>query len=52
MIEKLFHVREAGSTPGREVLGGLATFLTMVYILFVNPFFLTEAGIPTDGGPR
>ena len=49
MIERLFKVREAGSTPGREVLGGVTTFLTMAYILAVNPVFLTAAGMPLAG---
>ena len=49
MLERIFHVREAGSTPGREALGGLTTFLTMAYILAVNPVFLTAAGIPEQG---
>jgi AGZA family xanthine/uracil permease-like MFS transporter len=42
-------MREAGSTPGREVLGGVTTFLTMAYIVFVNPVFLSAAGIPREG---
>lgn len=49
MIERLFHVRAAGSTPGREVLGGVTTFLTLAYILAVNPVFLTAAGMPLEG---
>jgi len=49
MIERLFHVRAMGSTPGREALGGLTTFLTMAYILAVNPLFLTAAGMPLAG---
>jgi len=49
VIERLFHVRALGSTPGREVLGGLTTFLTMAYILAVNPVFLQAAGMPVDG---
>ena len=49
MLERLFHVRAAGSTPGREALGGVTTFLTMAYILAVNPVFLTAAGIPLEG---
>ncbi len=49
MLERLFKIREAGSTPGREVLGGVTTFLTMAYILAVNPVFLTAAGMPLDG---
>src|SRR5947209_489448 len=49
MLERLFHVRALGSTPGREALGGLTTFLTMAYILAVNPVFLHAAGMPVDG---
>ncbi|HEX2223340.1 MAG TPA: solute carrier family 23 protein, partial [Thermoanaerobaculia bacterium] len=49
LLERLFHVRAAGSTPGREVLGGLTTFLTMAYILAVNPVFLKAAGMPEEG---
>ena len=49
MIERLFHVRAAGSTPGKEVLGGVTTFLTMAYILAVNPVFLRAAGMPLEG---
>jgi adenine/guanine/hypoxanthine permease len=49
MLERLFHVRAAGSTPGREVLGGVTTFLTMAYILAVNPMFLTAAKMPAEG---
>ena len=49
MLERLFGVRAAGSTPGREVLGGITTYLTMAYILAVNPVFLTAAGMPLDG---
>jgi AGZA family xanthine/uracil permease-like MFS transporter len=49
MLERLFHLRAAGSTPGREALGGLTTFLTMAYILAVNPVILTAAGMPLEG---
>ena len=48
-IERFFGVRAAGSTLRREVLGGLTTFLTMAYILAVNPVFLAAAGMPRDG---
>ncbi|HEV2847034.1 MAG TPA: NCS2 family permease [Thermoanaerobaculia bacterium] len=49
MLERIFHVRAAGSTPGREALGGVTTFLTMAYILAVNPVFLKTAGMPEEG---
>jgi AGZA family xanthine/uracil permease-like MFS transporter len=49
MLERIFHLRAAGSTPGREALGGVTTFLTMAYILAVNPVFLAAAGMPPAG---
>lgn len=49
MLERWFHLRAAGTTPRREVLGGLTTFLTMAYIVAVNPVFLTAAGMPLEG---
>ncbi len=49
ILERMFGIRAAGSTPGREALGGLATFLTMAYILFVNPVILQAAGMPLPG---
>ena len=49
MLERIFHLRAAGSTPGREVLGGVTTFLTLAYILAVNPVFLAAAGMPPAG---
>src|SRR4051794_12885292 len=45
-LERFFKIRERGSTPRREVLGGTTTFLTMSYILFVNPAILSAAGLP------
>jgi AGZA family xanthine/uracil permease-like MFS transporter len=48
-IERRFGVGAAGSTLGREALGGLTTFLTMSYIAVVNPVFLAAAGVPRDG---
>lgn len=49
MLEKLFSIRAQGSTPAREALGGLTTFLTMAYIVVVNPIFLSAAGVPLQG---
>lgn len=45
MIEKLFKLRENGSTIRTEVLAGFTTFLTMAYILAVNPDILSAAGM-------
>ena len=36
-MEKLFKIKERGSTVGREIAGGVTTFLAMAYILAVNP---------------
>ncbi len=49
VLERVFGIREAGSTPGREALGGLTTFLTMAYILFVNSAILSAAGMKAEG---
>ena len=49
MIAEFFKLHENGSTVRREVLGGLTTFVTMAYIVIVNPRILSEAGIPLEG---
>jgi AGZA family xanthine/uracil permease-like MFS transporter len=43
-----FDLRGRGTTTAREVRGGVATFLTMAYILFANPSILASAGIPFE----
>ena len=43
-----FDVAARGTTSLREVRGGVATFLTMAYILFANPSILAAAGIPFE----
>jgi adenine/guanine/hypoxanthine permease len=45
-LERRFQIRERGSTVRTEVLGGVVTFLTMAYIVFVNPAILSAAGMP------
>src|ERR671928_1830086 len=45
-LERRFRLRERRTTVRTEVLGGLATFLTMSYIVFVNPAILSAAGMP------
>ena len=44
-MEKLFQLRANNTTVGREVAGGLTTFFAMAYIIFVNPNFLSQAGM-------
>jgi AGZA family xanthine/uracil permease-like MFS transporter len=45
-LERRFRLRERRTDLRTELLGGLATFLTMSYILFVNPAILSAAGMP------
>jgi adenine/guanine/hypoxanthine permease len=49
MLERLFDLRARGTTVRTEVLAGLTTFLTMAYIVVVNPAILSEAGLPVGG---
>ena len=46
MLERLFRLKENGTTVGREVIAGLTTFAAMAYILAVNPAILKNAGMP------
>jgi len=48
-LARYFRFAERGTTARVEVLGGFATFLTMSYILFVNPAILSAAGVPFEG---
>ncbi len=45
MLEKLFKLKEHQTTVKTEVLAGFTTFLTMAYIIFVNPDLLAAAGM-------
>lgn len=49
MLERIFHIRENETTVRRELLAGLTTFMTMAYVVVVNPRILSEAGMPVDG---
>ena len=44
-MEKLFKLKENGTDVKTEVLGGFTTFLTMAYIIFVNPQILALTGM-------
>ncbi len=44
-MEKLFHIKERGSSVSKEIIGGITTFLAMAYILAVNPGILSGAGM-------
>ena len=45
MLEKLFQLKAHGTTVRTEILAGVTTFLTMAYIIFVNPMMMADAGI-------
>ncbi len=45
MLEKLFQLQAHGTSVRTEVIAGLTTFLTMAYIIFVNPMMMADAGI-------
>ncbi len=47
-LARRFRLHERGTNPRTEALGGVATFLTMSYIVFVNPAILSAAGVPLD----
>jgi AGZA family xanthine/uracil permease-like MFS transporter len=47
-LEKYFQLKENGSDVRTELIAGLTTFLTMAYIIFVNPTILGAAGMPTE----
>src|SRR5947209_20237728 len=49
LIEALFRLKENQTSVRRELLGGLTTFITMAYIVVVNPQILSQAGLPIDG---
>ena len=46
MLDRLFRLKESGTTAGRELVAGLTTFAAMAYILAANPNILKNAGMP------
>src|SRR5215472_9899954 len=49
LIERYFRLKENQTTVRSEFLGGLTTFITMAYIVVVNPQILSKAGVPIEG---
>lgn len=45
MLERFFHLKELGSSVRQETIAGITTFLTMAYIIFVNPAILSATGM-------
>ncbi len=49
MLENLFKLKENRTNVRTELLAGFTTFMTMSYIIFVNPRILSAAGMPYNG---
>lgn len=49
VLERRFALAERGTSARTEVLAGFTTFLTMAYIVLVNPAILGQAGMPVAG---
>ncbi len=50
MLERWFQIHERQSSIRSEVLGGITTFVTMAYIVIINPAIMSFAGIPLGAG--
>lgn len=50
LMEKIFKLKENGTTVRTEIVAGLTTFMTMAYIIALNPNLLT--GFGSQGGPE
>lgn len=48
VLQRVFHLEELNTNVRTEVLGGVTTFMTMAYIVFVNPQILTQTGMDFD----
>jgi AGZA family xanthine/uracil permease-like MFS transporter len=48
-VEQLFKLKEHGTTVRIEIMAGITTFMTMAYILAVNPGILSATGMPAGG---
>ena len=48
MLEKMFKLKENNTTVKTEVIGGITTFMTMAYILAVNPQILSASGMDSQ----
>ena len=45
MLEKIFQLESNNTSIGKEVLAGITTFVTMAYIIFVNPSMMADSGM-------
>jgi adenine/guanine/hypoxanthine permease len=49
LLNRLFELEKNQTTVRQEMLGGLTTFLTMAYIIVLNPQILSQTGMPAEG---
>lgn len=48
MLDKFFKISQSGSSVKTEIIAGITTFMTMSYIIFLNPVILSKTGMPGD----
>jgi AGZA family xanthine/uracil permease-like MFS transporter len=48
VLDRIFRLTENRTTVRTELIAGITTFMTMAYIIFVNPAILADAGMPFD----
>ncbi len=48
ILDRVFHLEASGTTVRTELLAGLTTFMTMAYIIFVNPSIISTTGMPVE----
>lgn len=48
LLERLFALRGRGTNVRTEIIAGVVTFLTMAYIIAINPLILKDAGLPQE----
>jgi AGZA family xanthine/uracil permease-like MFS transporter len=49
IIEQVFKLSEHNTTAKTEIMAGLTTFVTMSYIMFLNPLIMSKTGMPFEG---
>lgn len=49
ILERLFHLKQHGTTVRRELLGALTSFFSVAYTLFVTPSYLSRTGMDYTG---
>ena len=49
LLERIFKLSAHNTTPKIELMAGLTTFVTMCYIMFLNPIIMSKTGMPFDG---